>query len=109
VPGPGRELTLPIARELNIPPENVFANRINWQVDDATGLVTKMVGYDERELTSKQGGKPAAIALLRGVLMRRMVSCWSLWLLCTGVRKMIMVSHAPEEVAAVSSCREVPV
>ena len=36
------------------------------QVDDETGLVTRMVGFDERELTSRQGGKPAAIAQLRG-------------------------------------------
>ncbi len=36
------------------------------QVDDETGLVTRMVGFDERELTSKQGGKPVAIAQLRG-------------------------------------------
>ncbi len=36
------------------------------QVDDETGMVTRMVGFDERELTSKQGGKPAAIAQLRG-------------------------------------------
>ena len=37
------------------------------QVDDSTGLVTRMVGYDERELTCKQGGKPAAIAHLRNL------------------------------------------
>ena len=37
------------------------------QVDDSTGLVTRMVGFDERELTSKQGGKPAAIARLRNM------------------------------------------
>ncbi len=28
-----RELILPIARELGIPATNVFANRINWQVN----------------------------------------------------------------------------
>ena len=59
---------MPIARALNIPSENVFANRINWQVDDATGLVTKMAGLDEREVTFRQFGKPAAIASLRGSL-----------------------------------------
>ncbi|BDA43327.1 probable glycerol-3-phosphate dehydrogenase [NAD(+)], cytoplasmic at C-terminar half [Coccomyxa sp. Obi] len=65
ISGGFREMILPFARELGIPPTNVFANRINWQVDDETGLVTRMVGFDERELTSRQGGKPAAIAQLR--------------------------------------------
>ena len=27
-----RELTIPIAQHLGIPRENVFANRMNWQV-----------------------------------------------------------------------------
>jgi hypothetical protein len=36
-------------------------------VDDVTGLVTRMVGFDQRELTSRQGGKPAAIARLRNL------------------------------------------
>ena len=30
--GAHRELILPFANELGIPPSNVFANRINWQV-----------------------------------------------------------------------------
>jgi hypothetical protein len=32
-----RELTLPIAKHLGVPKENVFANRMNWQWDDETG------------------------------------------------------------------------
>ena len=32
ISGGFRELTMPIARELGVPPENVFANRMNWQV-----------------------------------------------------------------------------
>jgi hypothetical protein len=32
-----RELCLPIARELGVPPKNLFANRMNFQVDDETG------------------------------------------------------------------------
>ena len=32
-----RELCLPIARELGVPPKNLFANRMNFQVDDRTG------------------------------------------------------------------------
>ncbi len=34
-----------------------------------------MVGFDERELTSRQGGKPAAIALLRGAAISYLISC----------------------------------
>jgi hypothetical protein len=32
ISGGFRELTLPIARALGVPPERVFANRMNWQV-----------------------------------------------------------------------------
>ena len=32
ISGGFRELTMPIARELGVPGENVFANRMNWQV-----------------------------------------------------------------------------
>ena len=31
ISGGFRELTVPIARELGVPCENVFANRMNWQ------------------------------------------------------------------------------
>lgn len=33
-----RELTLPIAAHLGIPKENVFANRMNWQVCSVVAL-----------------------------------------------------------------------
>ena len=36
ISGGFRELTLPIARELGVPAENVFANRMNWQVPGGT-------------------------------------------------------------------------
>lgn len=41
------------------------AGRGGGQVDDDTGLPTKLVGYDAREEVSRQGGKPAAISKLR--------------------------------------------
>ena len=31
ISGGFRELTMPIARELGVPADNVFANRMNWQ------------------------------------------------------------------------------
>jgi hypothetical protein len=33
-------LTLPIAKYLGVPKENVYANRMNWQWDDETGALT---------------------------------------------------------------------
>ncbi|PSC74868.1 glycerol-3-phosphate dehydrogenase [Micractinium conductrix] len=65
ISGGFRELCLPICRELGVPPKNLFANRMNWQVDDDTGMPTKLVGFDVREPTGHQGGKPRAIAELR--------------------------------------------
>lgn len=65
ISGGFRELCLPICRELGVPPKCLFANRMNWQVDDDTGMPTKLVGFDLRELTGHQGGKPRAIAELR--------------------------------------------
>jgi hypothetical protein len=38
---PCRELTLPIARHLGIPKENVYANRMNWQWDDELAEPTR--------------------------------------------------------------------
>lgn len=65
ISGGFRELCLPIVRALGVPPKNLFANRMNWQVDDDTGMPTKLVGFDLREPTGHQGGKPLAIARLR--------------------------------------------
>ncbi|KAL4436899.1 hypothetical protein ABPG75_004038 [Micractinium tetrahymenae] len=65
ISGGFRELCLPICRALNVPPKQLFANRMNWQVDDDTGMPTKLVGFDLREPTGHQGGKPRAIAELR--------------------------------------------
>lgn len=65
ISGGFREMTLPIARELGVPATNVFANRMNWQMDDETGLQPKLVGFDLKEPTAHQRGKVDAIAKLR--------------------------------------------
>ena len=60
-----RELVLPLAAHLGVPVSNILANRMNWQCDDVTGLPTRLVGYDPRQPTARNKGKPEAIALLR--------------------------------------------
>lgn len=65
ISGGFRELCLPIAKALNVPSKNVFANRMNWQFDEDTGSISRLVGYDTREMTSRTRGKPKAIAKLR--------------------------------------------
>ncbi|KAG1665202.1 hypothetical protein FOA52_002603 [Chlamydomonas sp. UWO 241] len=60
-----REILLPIAAYLDIPPENVFANRMLWQWDDETMEPTKLVGFDTSEPTSRNQGKPEAIMQIR--------------------------------------------
>jgi hypothetical protein len=44
---------------------NVFANRMNWQFDDDTGMPNKLVGFDATQATAHNKGKPAAIRALR--------------------------------------------
>lgn len=65
ISGGFRELSLPIARALGVPPKNLFANRMNWQWNDDSGAIDKLVGFDEQEPTGHQRGKPKAIAGLR--------------------------------------------
>lgn len=65
ISGGFRELTLPIAKYLGVPKENVFANRMNWQWDDETGEPSRLVGFDTNEPTAHNQGKPAAIARIR--------------------------------------------
>ncbi|GAB4821168.1 hypothetical protein N2152v2_008214 [Parachlorella kessleri] len=65
ISGGFRELCLPIAKALGVPYKNVWANRMQWQIDDDTGMPTKLVGFDLREPTAHQLGKPQAIAHLR--------------------------------------------
>ncbi|WIA14356.1 hypothetical protein OEZ85_002885 [Tetradesmus obliquus] len=65
ISGGFRELTLPIAKHLGVPKENVFANRMNWQWDDETGEPSRLVGFDSSEPTAHNRGKPTAIARIR--------------------------------------------
>lgn len=44
---------------------NVFANRMNWQIDDDAGMPTKLVGFDASQATAHNKGKPSAIRTLR--------------------------------------------
>eukprot|EP00955_Chlamydomonas_euryale_P106916 365734-Chlamydomonas_euryale.AAC.24 len=60
-----RELMLPLARYLDVPMDNVFANRMLWQWDEVTMMPTKLVGFDDSEPTSRNQGKPEAIARIR--------------------------------------------
>lgn len=67
ISGGFRELCLPIAKALGVPAKHVYANRMNWQVDDESGMPTKLVGFDERELTGHGMGKPRVIEKLRSL------------------------------------------
>lgn len=60
-----RELCLPIARELGVPLSNLFANRMNFQVDDETGAVTGWAAAGPAALgllAVRAAGQPAATA-----------------------------------------------
>lgn len=67
-----RELILPLAKLLGLPLRNVMANRMNWVMDDETGLPSKLAGFDPNQAVSHNKGKPAAIRELRrwGILFR---------------------------------------
>ena len=67
ISGGFREMCLPVARILGIEPSNVFANRMLFTADDATGLPTKFAGFDRSEPTSRRGGKPEVIRNLRAI------------------------------------------
>ncbi|XP_071556657.1 phosphoserine phosphatase isoform X1 [Temnothorax nylanderi] len=59
VSGGFRCLITPIAAELNIPPENIYANRLKFYF---TG---EYAGFDESQPTSKSGGKGEVIRLIK--------------------------------------------
>lgn len=65
ISGGFREMALPVARELGVHPDNVFANRMFFTADDDTGLPTKFAGFDRSEPTCRRGGKPEVIRELR--------------------------------------------
>lgn len=60
VSGGFRQMINPIADTLNIPRTRIYANNIFF--DKITG---EYAGFDDTELTSKDGGKPAVIAKLK--------------------------------------------
>jgi hypothetical protein len=60
-----RELILPLAKLLDLPYRNVMANRMNWVMDDETGLPSKLAGFDTKQAVSHNKGKPTAIRELR--------------------------------------------
>jgi len=67
ISGGFRELALPVARELGVAPDCVFANRMLFTADDETGLPTRFAGFDAREPTCRRGGKPEVIESLRAL------------------------------------------
>lgn len=69
ISGGFRELILPVADLLNIPRENIFANRFVYMADDTVGPggypTIRVRGFDPKEPTSHEGGKPEAIRNIR--------------------------------------------
>ena len=69
ISGGFRELVLPVADELGIPRENIFANRFIYSAseDDVKVPLPQIgvKGFDRNEPTSRKGGKPEAIRRIR--------------------------------------------
>jgi len=65
ISGGFRELTLPVAKLLNIPFDRVFANRMFFQNDDITLQPTVFAGFDFSQPTAHAGGKTKAIQGIR--------------------------------------------
>ncbi|CAL4114081.1 unnamed protein product, partial [Meganyctiphanes norvegica] len=59
VSGGFKSLIAPVAKMLNVPLENIFANKIKFFYDGTYG------GFDESQPTSRSGGKPDVIRLLK--------------------------------------------
>ncbi|XP_026290263.1 phosphoserine phosphatase [Frankliniella occidentalis] len=59
ISGGFRSLIQPIAQELNIPIQNVYANRLKFYYNG------EYAGFDEDEPTSRQGGKGDVIKMLK--------------------------------------------
>ena len=60
VSGGFRELIEPVAKELNISSEDIFANQLRF--DKTSG---EYAGFDESQPTSESGGKPRVIAMVK--------------------------------------------
>eukprot|EP00184_Porphyridium_aerugineum_P001568 CAMPEP_0184707014 /NCGR_PEP_ID=MMETSP0313-20130426/37054_1 /TAXON_ID=2792 /ORGANISM="Porphyridium aerugineum, Strain SAG 1380-2" /LENGTH=639 /DNA_ID=CAMNT_0027168585 /DNA_START=92 /DNA_END=2011 /DNA_ORIENTATION=- len=69
ISGGFRELILPIADALQVPRTNIFANRFVYMADDEPGedgfVRIRVRGFDPKEPTSQEGGKPEAIRRIR--------------------------------------------
>ncbi len=69
ISGGFRELILPVADVLGIPRQNIFANRFVYMADDELGAggypTIRVRGFDPKEPTSRDGGKPEAIRKIR--------------------------------------------
>lgn len=59
VSGGFRSLIAPVAKMLNIPLENIFANRLKFFYDGEYG------GFDEAQFTSRSGGKAEVVTWLK--------------------------------------------
>jgi len=59
ISGGFRSLIEPLAQDLNIPPTNIYANKLKFYHDG------EYAGFDESQLTSRSGGKAAAIRHLK--------------------------------------------
>ncbi|XP_044737647.1 phosphoserine phosphatase isoform X2 [Chrysoperla carnea] len=59
ISGGFRSIIVPIASQLNIPLENIFANRLKFYYNG------EYAGFDENEPTSKSGGKSQVIQYLK--------------------------------------------
>jgi glycerol-3-phosphate dehydrogenase (NAD+) len=73
ISGGFRELILPVADLLHIPRSNIFANRFVYvandevDYDDTQYPGIKVQGFDPKEPTSREGGKPQAIRQIRSM------------------------------------------
>jgi glycerol-3-phosphate dehydrogenase (NAD+) len=69
ISGGFRELVLPVADLLEIPRSNIFANRFVYMADDTLGPEgypqIRVRGFDPKEPTSHEMGKPEAIRRIR--------------------------------------------
>ena len=90
ISGGFRELILPVSDYLNVPRENIYANRFIYisSEDDHSSFYPqiKVKTFDLEEPTSRDGGKPEAIRQIRAA---------------TGVQKVVMVGDGITDLEAI--------
>ncbi|XP_021944405.2 phosphoserine phosphatase isoform X3 [Folsomia candida] len=59
ISGGFKSIIIPVAKDLNIPTSNVYANKLKFYYDG------EYAGFDENQLTSRSGGKGAAVRDLK--------------------------------------------